>query len=75
MNAVDRRKFLAPAAGIALRIVPPTRRKKKGGGGILIVFAFTVPLKNSSVCNRIKRYTSETADIPTSTTSLPVRGL
>jgi len=75
MNAVDRRKFLAPAAGIALRIVLPTRKGKKGEGGILTVFAFTIPIKNSSVCNRIKTYTSETADVLMSTTSLPVRGL
>jgi hypothetical protein len=67
MNAVDRRKFLAPA-GIALRIVPPTRNGKKG---ILTVFAFTIPIKNSSVYNRIKRYTSETADVLRSTTSFP----
>jgi len=46
-----------------------------GKGGILAVFAFTITIKNSSDYNRIKRYTSETADVLRSTASLLVRGL
>jgi hypothetical protein len=74
MNAVDRRKFLSPVEN---RVENCSSNREGKEGNLDSFFAFTIPIKNSSVCNRIKRYTStsETAVVLTSTTSLPYKRL